>query len=60
VKGIRSKELKKVRVPVPPLNKHEQFSAILRSIFALKSQMVMQQNEMDNQFNALMQKAFAG
>lgn len=60
VKGIRSKELKKVKVPIPPLDKQQEFSLILQSKMALKSKMIEQERYMKNQFDALMQKAFAG
>lgn len=60
VKGIRSKELKKVLIPIPPLSYQQKFSLIQKSVMNLKAQMSDQQNELEQQFNALMQKVFSG
>lgn len=58
VKGIRSKELKKVLIPIPTLEKQRAFSSVICSVTELKTKMISQSSEIDNQFNALMQKAF--
>lgn len=60
VKGIRSKELVKVKIPVPELKKQEKFVLIFNSKLQLKQKMVAQTEELETQFQALMQKAFKG
>lgn len=60
VKGIRSKELVKVKIPVPELNRQEKFVYIFNSKMKLKQKMLAQSVELETQFQALMQKAFKG
>ncbi len=59
VKGIRSKELVKVKIPVPELKKQEEFVKIYNSKMKLKQKMNVQLNLMKTQFQALMQKSFS-
>ena len=60
VKGIRSKELVKVKIPAPELKKQEKFVLIFNSKMKLKQKMLTQSKEIETQFQALMQKAFKG
>ena len=60
VKGIRSKELVKLSIPVPPLDLQNQFAAFVNQIDKLKFEMEKSLKELEDNFNSLMQKAFNG
>lgn len=58
VKGIRSKELAKVKIPVPSLNKQLEFVRVFNSKQELKHKMITQLHELNKQYQALVHKAF--
>jgi type I restriction enzyme S subunit len=60
VKGIRSKELVKLSIPVPPLDLQNQFAAFVNQVDKLKFEMEKSLKELEDNFNSLMQKAFNG
>ena len=60
VKGIRSKELVKLSLPVPPIELQNQFSDFVNQVDKLKFEMEKSLKELEDNFNALMQKAFDG
>jgi type I restriction enzyme, S subunit len=47
-------------IPMPPLSLQEKFAEIVKKTEALKSRMQESQKELDDNFNALSQKAFKG
>ena len=60
VKGIRSKELVKLSLPVPPIELQNQFSDFVNQVDKLKFEMEKSLKELEDNFNSLMQKAFNG
>ena len=60
VTGIRSKEFKKVRVPLPPLELQHRFAAIVESVERQKDRMRAHLAELDALFASLQSRAFSG
>ena len=60
VKGIRSKELVKLKVPVPPIELQNKFADFVKYTDKLKFEMEKSLKELEDNFNSLMQKAFKG
>ncbi|WP_415283504.1 restriction endonuclease subunit S [Clostridium perfringens] len=58
VKGIRSKELVKLSIPVPPIELQNQFANFVKQVDKLKFEMEKSLKELEDNFNSLMQKAF--
>ena len=58
VKGIRSKELVKVKIPLPPIGLQNKFAEIVVKTERLKQTMLIQSDKLEGNFNALMQKTF--
>jgi type I restriction enzyme, S subunit len=50
--------LKQLQIPAPPIELQSKFAQIVKDTEALKQKMYVQAEELDNQFNALMQKNF--
>jgi len=53
-------QLSTLSIPVPPLSLQMQFTQIVEKIEAIKQSQVRSNQELDDLFNALMQKAFKG
>jgi len=60
VTGIRSKELKKVELPIPPINLQQRFEIIVKSIEHQKARLQSHLDELDTLFASLQQRAFNG
>ena len=58
--GIRSKELQKILIPIPPIELQNQFADFVNQVDKLKFEMQKSLEEMENNFNSLMQRAFKG
>lgn len=58
--GINVGKLKELRVKVPPLDLQSHFHFVVEKINTLKRKMLEQSQELEIQFQALMQKAFKG
>ena len=58
--NINAKELQKIRILKPPLDLQNQFSRIVEQVEATNAKMQASLDQMDNQFNALMQRVFKG
>lgn len=58
--GIRSKELKKILIPIPPIELQNQFADFVTKVDKLKFEMEKSLKELEDNFNSLMQKAFKG
>jgi len=54
------KSFKKLKVPVPPIEHQDKFATIVDQVENVKKHMLTQSEELENQFQALMQKAFKG
>ena len=59
-KGIRSKELAKIEIPIPPLYVQNQFAERVQAIKVQKAQAQVSLAQEDDLFEALLQKAFKG
>ena len=59
-KNINLKILRELDVINPPLNLQNKFADIVAKTESLKQKMIIQSEELENQFQALMQKAFKG
>ncbi|BBW98593.1 restriction endonuclease subunit S [Geobacillus icigianus] len=53
-------QIKEILVPVPPLNKQKEFGNIFYKVLEEKNKCLQQLNELENNFNSLMQRAFKG
>ena len=51
-------EFEKIKMIIPPIDLQNKFAKIVQDTETLKQNMLKQSNELDNQFNALMQKHF--
>jgi type I restriction enzyme S subunit len=60
VKGIRTKELYEIKLPVPDFFQQQKFSEIYRKSIESKSRLLKTVRESEHMFNSLSQKAFAG
>ncbi|MBU3103926.1 restriction endonuclease subunit S [Clostridium gasigenes] len=58
--GIRSKELKKVLIPIPRIEIQNAFDRFVNQSDKLKFEMESSLKELEDNFNSLMQKAFKG
>lgn len=56
--GIRSAMFYKIRIPIPPKELQNKFAIIVRQYESIKQNMLTQSEELENQFQALMQNAF--
>lgn len=52
--------IKRIRIPVPPLSLQKQFAEIVNKTEALKEKQKQSEQELENLFQSLMQKAFKG
>ncbi len=60
VKGIRSKELASIPIPIPPIQLQNQFAEKIANIEQQKTLAQQELQETENLFNCLLQKAFKG
>ncbi len=58
--GIRSKELQKILVPIPPIELQNEFAEFVTKVDSIRSKMEASLSELEDNFNSLMQKAFKG
>lgn len=58
--GIRSKELQKILVPIPPIELQNEFAEFVTQTDSIRSKMEASLSELEDNFNSLMQKAFKG
>lgn len=58
--GIRSKNLQRTMIPIPPIELQNEFADFVKQIDKLKFEMQNSLEEMENNFNSLMQRAFKG
>jgi len=58
-KNINLEILRNLEIPVPPVEQQNKFTQIVFGVEELKQKMMKQSEELDNQFNALMQKSFS-
>ena len=59
-KGIRSKELAKIEIPIPPLNVQKEFNERVQAIEAQKAKAQESLAKAEDLFNSLLQRAFKG
>ena len=60
ISGINQTNLSEVGVLIPPLSLQQQFSEIVNKTVALKEKQKQSEQELENLFQSLMQKAFKG
>lgn len=58
--GITQKNLKKLKIVLPPIELQNQFADIVQHVESLKTYQSQSKQQIDNLFNTLMQKAFKG
>lgn len=56
---VSSGQLKKVKVPIPPLELQQKYCEIIKAVERNKASMLIQSKELENQFDALMQRTFS-
>ena len=59
-KGIRSKELAKIEIPIPPLNVQKEFNERVQAIEQQKAQTQVSLEKAEELFNSLLKRAFKG
>jgi type I restriction enzyme S subunit len=52
--------VRSLKIPFPPIELQEEFASIVKSVESMKDKQKHSKNQIDNLFNALMQKAFKG
>lgn len=57
-KTIRKDAIRSLRIPLPPIEKQHKFASIVEQVEETKQKMRASLDEMDNNFNALMQRCF--
>ena len=57
---IKSEALKLIKIPLPPISLQNKFATFVEKVERMKGEQVKSKGEIDNLFNALMQKAFKG
>ena len=60
VKGLYLKQIKKLKIPIPPIKIQNQFAEIVIKIERIKIHQNRSKQEIDNLIKTLMQKAFKG
>ena len=58
--GIRSKELKKILIPIPNIEIQNQFADFVNQVDKLKFEMEKSLKQLEDNFKSLMQKSFSG
>ena len=58
--AISDRDIKDYELPLPPIELQNKFASIVQQVEAIKEQQKHSKNQIDNLFNALMQKAFKG
>lgn len=53
-------EIKKFKIPLPSMKEQKKFSKLVLEVEAIKQNMLVQSDELETQFQALMQKVFNG
>jgi type I restriction enzyme, S subunit len=53
-------KIKEIEIPLPPIELQNKFASIVKEVESMKEQQKHSKNQIDNLFNALMQKAFKG
>ncbi|MEM3405477.1 MAG: restriction endonuclease subunit S [Candidatus Pacearchaeota archaeon] len=59
-KAITSKQLKSIKIPLPPIELQQKFASIVEKVEKLKEKQLESKKKIDEMFNSLMQKAFRG
>ena len=59
-KAITSKNLRELKIPLPPIELQNKFAEIVKQVESMKEHQKESKDQIDNLFNALMQKAFKG
>ena len=60
VSGIRSKEFKKIKIPLPPLELQQKFASIVEHVEKFKEKQKQSKEKINDMFDSLMQSAFKG
>jgi len=60
IRRIILRQLKSIKIPLPPIAIQNQFAKIVEKVEKIKQRQKESKQEIDNLFNALMQKAFCG
>ena len=58
--GLYIGKIKKLKIPVPPIELQNQFKNFVNQVDKLKFDLKKSQKELEDNFNLLMQKAFKG
>lgn len=58
--ALNFNQVKNIKIPLPPIELQQQFASIVKHVEKLKEKQKKSQDEIEDLFNALMQKAFQG
>ena len=58
--NISQQVVRSLKIPLPPIELQNKFASIVKEVEAMKEQQKHSKNQINNLFNALMQKAFKG
>lgn len=56
--NISKQKLMSLKIPLPPIDKQKKYAVLVNHVEIVRQRMINNSDEMDNQFNALMQKYF--
>ena len=59
-KSINVSKLKSVQILLPPLSEQLRYNVLVKNVESLRAKQTESENELDNLFNSLMQRAFRG
>jgi type I restriction enzyme S subunit len=60
VTNLHLEEIREIMIPLPPLPLQQKFAALVEKVEAIRGKQCESQEELDQLFNSLMQKAFNG
>jgi type I restriction enzyme, S subunit len=60
IKGLYLKQIKSLKIPLPPIELQEKFASIVKEVEKLKEKQKKSEEDINELFDSLMQKAFTG
>jgi len=59
-KAITGKQIRSLKIPLPPISLQQKFATIVKQVEKIKDKLKDEKQDVEELFNALMQKAFVG
>lgn len=58
--GLNHENIRKIKIPIPPLSEQQKFAELVEKVEVLRARQHQSEQELENLFNSLMQRAFRG